>query len=97
MSIGLFNSAIRPSPKTHVVYNIGINNQQIHTQKNSGVPTKVFIEQMSFYGCKIIWAGTYRVEIFLEQREVAFLSPSKICENLNFSTYIQIFANFAEW
>ena len=27
-----------------------------------------------------------RVEIFLEQREVAFLSPRKICENLNFST-----------
>ena len=25
-----------------------------------------------------------KVEIFLEQREVAFLSPSKICENLNF-------------
>ena len=42
MSIGLFNSAIRPSPKTHVVYNIGINNQQIHTKKYSGVPTKVF-------------------------------------------------------
>ena len=54
MSIGLFNSAIRPSPKTHVVYNIGINNQQIHTKKYSGVPTKVFIEQMSFYGCKIV-------------------------------------------
>ena len=36
-----------------------------------------------------------KVEIFLEQREVAFLSPSKICENLNFSTEIQIFANFA--
>ena len=53
MSIGLFNSAIRPSPKTNVVYNIGINNQQIH-KKYSGVPTKVFIEQMSFYGCKII-------------------------------------------
>ena len=35
-----------------------------------------------------------KVEIFLEQREVAFLSPSKICENLNFSTEIQIFANF---
>ena len=34
-----------------------------------------------------------KVEIFLEQREVAFLSPSKICENLNFSTEIQIFAN----
>ena len=28
-----------------------------------------------------------KVEIFLEQREVAFLSPSKICENLNFSTF----------
>ena len=26
-----------------------------------------------------------KVKIFLEQREVAFLSPSKICENLNFS------------
>ena len=38
-----------------------------------------------------------KVEIFLEQREVAFLSPSKICENLNFSTEIQIFANFAGW
>ena len=36
-----------------------------------------------------------KVEIFLEQREVAFLSPSKICKNLNFSTEIQIFANFA--
>ena len=30
-----------------------------------------------------------KVEIFLEQREVAFLSPSKICENLNFSVEIQ--------
>ena len=28
----------------------------------------------------------FKVEIFLEQREVAFLSSSKICENLNFST-----------
>ena len=27
-----------------------------------------------------------KIEIFLEQREVAFLSPSKIDENLNFST-----------
>ena len=27
-----------------------------------------------------------KVEIFLEQREDVFLSPSKICENLNFST-----------
>jgi hypothetical protein len=35
-----------------------------------------------------------KVEIFLEQREVAFLSPSKICENLNFSTEIQIFATY---
>jgi hypothetical protein len=36
-----------------------------------------------------------KVEIFLEQREIAFLSPSKICENLNFSTEIHIFKNFA--
>ena len=36
-----------------------------------------------------------KVEIFLEQREFAFLFPSKICENLNFSREIQIFANFA--
>ena len=27
-----------------------------------------------------------KVKIFLEQREVALLSPSNICENLNFST-----------
>ena len=27
-----------------------------------------------------------KVKIFLEHREVAYLSPSKICENLNFST-----------
>ena len=38
-----------------------------------------------------------KVELFLEQREAAFLSSSKICENLNFSTEIQIFANFAGW
>ena len=30
----------------------------------------------------------HKVEIFLEQREVAFLSPSKICEYLNFSTVL---------
>ena len=36
-----------------------------------------------------------KVEIILEQRYVAFLSPSKICENLNFSGGIQIFPNFA--
>ena len=39
-----------------------------------------------------------KVEIFLEQREVAFLSPSKIYENLNFfyctPLKIQIFSNF---
>ena len=27
-----------------------------------------------------------KVKIFLEQKEVAFLSPNKICENMNFST-----------
>ena len=35
-----------------------------------------------------------KVEIVLKQREVPFLSPSKICKNLNFSRKIQIFANF---
>ena len=30
--------------------------------------------------------GVIKVAIFLYQREVVFLSPSKICENLNFST-----------
>ena len=39
--------------------------------------------------------ATVKVEIILEQRQVVFLSPSKICENLNFSREIQIFANFA--
>ena len=33
-----------------------------------------------------------KVEIFLEQREVVFLSPSKICKTLNFPTKIQNFA-----
>ena len=28
----------------------------------------------------------FKVEMVLEQREVAYVSPSKICENLNFST-----------
>ena len=32
------------------------------------------------------WLFCIKIEIFLEQREVAFLSLSKICENLNFST-----------
>ena len=36
-----------------------------------------------------------KVQIILEQRYVVFLSPSKICENLNFSREIQIFENFS--
>ena len=43
-------------------------------------------------GYEIVHAG--QVEIFLEQREVAFLSTSKIWENLNFSTEIQILCKF---
>ena len=31
-----------------------------------------------------------KVEIFLEQREVAFLSTSKICENLNFLKFFWV-------
>ena len=50
----------------------------------------------AFLKCSIeIELPAHKVEIFLEQREVALLSPRKICENLNFSTEIQIFANFA--
>ena len=32
----------------------------------------------------------FKVETILKEKEVAFLSPSKICENLNLSTEIQI-------
>ena len=46
-------------------------------------PAKI---EMAFYG---------KVEIILEQREVSFLSPSKICKHLNFSRDIQSFANFS--
>ena len=45
-----------------------------------------------YQGCVIVLGKTnmfryvsLKVEIFLEQREVAFLSPSKLYENLNFS------------
>ena len=31
-----------------------------------------------------------KVETILEQNEVAFLSPSKICKNLNFSREIRV-------
>ena len=41
------------------------------------------------------WFG--KVEKILEQREVVFLSTNKVCKNLNFSTEIQIFANFSGW
>ena len=50
---------------------------------------------VEIYAIEIIFTISFKVEIFLEQREVAFLSPSKICKNLNFSIEIQIFANFA--
>ena len=36
-----------------------------------------------------------KVEIILEQREVALLSTRKICENFNFSREIKSFAIFA--
>ena len=41
-------------------------------------------------GDKVREKFSIQAEIFLEQREGAFLSPSKIRENLNFSTEIQI-------
>ena len=69
---------------------------------NSSVPHHFAIVQSSFSTKRISKRGVLnnnieikvqrrnmphvKVEIFLEQNEVAFLSPSKICENLNFST-----------
>ena len=50
--------------------------------------------QLGKYVCFCIQLSSGKVEIFLEQREVAFLSPDKICENFDFSTKIQIFAKF---
>ena len=37
-------------------------------------------------GSDLEFACSNKVEIFLEQRKVAFLSPIKICKHLNFST-----------
>ena len=61
------------------------------------IVVQIFFSPLSWHRlvCKLFLEP--KVKIFLEQREVAFLSPSKICENLNFSTEIQIFANFAGW
>ena len=53
MSIGLFNSAISPSPKTHVVYNIGINNQQIHTKNTLVSLQKSLLSKCSSMGAKL--------------------------------------------
>ena len=50
-------------------------------QHQNLIPSKIFRH--------LLWMAP-KAEIFLEQREIAFLSPSKICENLNFSTEIQI-------
>ena len=38
------------------------------------------------FGLYMEFTKNHKVEIFLEQREAGFLSPRKICENLNFST-----------
>ena len=53
MSIGLFNSAIRPSPKTHVVYNIRINNQQIHTKNTLVSLQKSLLSKCPSMGAKL--------------------------------------------
>ena len=68
----------------------------MNTQKNddlrfSSLKLNVSLVPADFIGA--IFTHGPKVEIFLEQREVAFLSPSKICENSNFSTEIKTFAN----
>ena len=50
-------------------------------------PARLFVETLCYILGRLYSSCVLsKVEIFLEQREVAFLSPSKICENLNFST-----------
>ena len=71
---------------------------KLHIEFNFLFMCQVFRLQNQVYSSTykgILWWTQYsKVEIFLEQRKVAFLSPSKICENLNFSREIQIFVNF---
>ena len=47
-----------------------------------------WVRRLQFWGFQLKQPHLYKVEIFLEQREVAFLSSSKICKNLNFSREI---------
>ena len=61
-----------------------------------GVQYTNYQMNLSTYSSHIFTNPDYsKVEIFLEKKEAAFLSPSKICENLDFSTEIQFFTNFA--
>ena len=50
---------------------------------------KGWVGLVAIEGClrkKVLYLNTKdKVEKILEQRQVAFLSPSKICENLNFN------------
>ena len=58
---------------------------------NSVAKTRNWVNLVSHKTHIYYWTGRLgkqfiiKVVIFLEQREVASLSPSKICENLNFS------------
>ena len=63
--------------------------------KNTQTNKTLRIEKYVFIEGKVEKKYFVKVEIFLEQREVAFLSASKVCENLNFSTEIQLFTNLA--
>ena len=54
--------------------------------KNSNNNNIILGCRLQFYdfGFSLSNKENVKVEIFLEQREVAFLPPSKICKNLNF-------------
>ena len=87
----------------YIVLHVWLTCQGVHKYIDHN-PDKIvwntFWRSISFSECskkKFSWYFLVKVEIFLEQREVAFLSPSKICKNLNFSREIQIFKNFAGW
>ena len=66
------------------------NLQKSHNRRNAQI---LFIYFTRWYSIQLLnckHSNCSKVEVILEQRQVAFLSPSKIWENLNFSRESQI-------
>ena len=84
-----------------IVASVGITVNKTINSFQYGVTSKTYLKQLGYtlltqiMGCvasfavvtfiALILDATGKEEIILEQREVAFLSTSKICKNLNFS------------